>query len=88
MTPWILLLLIAAVALLYVVLPIMADAFARHRPAQLVRCPETGETVRVQLDATLAALTAVPGPSKRRVAQCTRWPERQDCAQECVRAPA
>jgi hypothetical protein len=41
--------------------------------------------VHVKLDATLAALTATPGPPKLLVAECELWPERQFCDQACVR---
>jgi hypothetical protein len=77
--------LVATIALLFVLVPIVAETFARYRPVQIVRCPKTGTNVRVQLDATLAALTAVPGPPKLRVDRCDLWPEHQDCRQDCVR---
>ncbi len=79
-----LLLLIATVALYYGVL-LAAETYYDCRPAQIVRCPETGKQVRIQLDATLAALTAVPGPPTLRVKQCGMWPEHGDCGQRCIR---
>jgi hypothetical protein len=85
MNPWLTFLMSgAAVALVYGVL-LAAEAYHHHRPPQTVRCPETGKVVRVQLDATLAALTAVPGPPKLRVDRCELWPEHQECTQECTR---
>jgi hypothetical protein len=78
-----LLLIIGTVALYYGVL-LMAETYYDFRPAQTVRCPETGKPVRVQLDATLAALTALPGPPKLRVKECPLWPERRDCGQDCL----
>lgn len=85
MTLWTMLLVIAAIGLLYVIVPVVLDTFFRYRPAQVVRCSATGRLVRVHLDATLAALTAVPGPPKLRVDECELWPEYQDCAQDCTR---
>ena len=79
-----LLIMIVSVVLFYGVL-LAVETFHDCRPAQTVCCPETGKYVRVQLDATLAALTAVPGPPKLRVTQCELWPERGDCGQLCIR---
>jgi len=84
MSPWlIVLLVVAAVAALYCILAV-AEAYYLWSPPQIVRCPETGRPARVQLDATLAALTALPGPPKSLVKECDRWPERQDCDQRCL----
>jgi hypothetical protein len=83
--PWLTFLAIIAMALVYVVLPIMADAFARFRRKRVVYCTEEGRLGSVRLDATLAALTAVPGPPKLRVERCSFWPDRADCAQRCTR---
>ena len=76
---------IIAVALLYVILPIVADTFGRYRAKRMVHCPEENKPARVLIDATLAAMTAVPGPPKLRVDRCTFWPDRADCAQGCTR---
>jgi hypothetical protein len=76
---------IVAVGLLYVIVPIVADTFFRFRHKRIVQCPEEGKPARVLFDATLAALTAVPGPPKLRVDRCSFWPDRADCAQRCAR---
>jgi len=77
------LLVIAAVAVVYAV-ALAVEAYYRWMPTQIVRCPETGRPVHVTLDATLAALTAIPGPPKLLVKECERWPEREYCDQRCV----
>jgi hypothetical protein len=74
----------AAVGVIYAVASAL-EAYYLWTPAQIVRCPETGQRVHVRLDATLAALTAVPGPPKLMVTQCERWPEREGCDQECIK---
>ena len=85
MTVWLIfLLIIGAVAFVYAVASAL-EAYYLWSPPQIVRCPETGQPVHVRLDATLAALTAVPGPPKLMVKECERWPEREGCDQECVR---
>ena len=84
--PWILLLALAALAVLYVLLPIAAQTFASYRRARVLRCPETGSDATVQIDARHAALTSIPGPPDLRVTGCSHWPAREGCAQGCVTA--
>jgi hypothetical protein len=81
------LIIVAGVALLYGLL-LGVESFYHYRPAQIVRCPETGRPVRVQLDATIAALTVVSGPTKLLVKHCELWPEREGCEQRCTRSLA
>ena len=83
--PWLTLFAIIAVAVLYVIAPIVADTFMRFRDRRTVHCPEENRLARVELDATLAAMTAVPGPPKLMVRRCSFWPDRADCAQRCTR---
>src|SRR5262245_28582787 len=85
--PWITLAAMAALALGYVVAPIMAEAFFHVRGRRTVRCPETGLTAEMEIDARRAALSAVPGPPKARVAKCSLWPDRAGCAQRCAAQP-
>jgi hypothetical protein len=82
--PWMLLLAIGATAILYVLLPVVADVFARYRKPRIVRCPETGTTAEIRIDARHAAATAVPGPPELRVAECSRWPAHDSCDQACL----
>jgi hypothetical protein len=84
--PWTTLIAIVVLGLGYVVAPIVAGVFFRFRPRRVLRCPETGFTAEVQIDARHAALTAVPGPPRVRVARCSLWPERGDCEQNCAAA--
>lgn len=85
--PWTVPIAITALALGFVVGPVMLDAFSRFRRRRIVRCPETGLLADVAVDAPRAGLTAVPGPSDVRVVKCSLWPAREGCAQRCV-APA
>jgi hypothetical protein len=86
--PWILLLAIAGTAFVYVLVPIAAGVFLRYREPRAVCCPETGATAWIQIDARHAALTAVPGPPRLRVADCSRWTHRRGCDQACLAASA
>jgi hypothetical protein len=83
--PWLTFLAIIGIAVLYVIVPIVADTFMRFRARRMVHCPEEGKPARVQIDATFAAMTAVPGPPKLMVERCSFWPDRADCAQQCTR---
>jgi hypothetical protein len=76
---------IAALGLLYVVVPMAMDAYARYRGTHVVICPETQSTATLEFDSTRAALLAVTGSKNVRVANCSRWPERHLCGQECLR---
>jgi hypothetical protein len=79
-----LILLIGLLALVYLVVPPIAGAFLRYRGKRLVTCPQTRKTVAVDVDAKHAALTAAVSHPDLRLKTCTRWPERQDCGQECL----
>lgn len=68
----------------YVLVPPIAGAFVKYRGKRLITCPETRRPAAVDVDATHAALTALGGHPDLRLKTCTRWPERQDCGQECL----
>ena len=57
----------------------------KYRGDRVVTCPETHQTVGVALDVKHAAWTGLSHPPGLRLETCTRWPERQDCGQECLR---
>lgn len=60
-------------------------AFWRFRGKRVVICPETNASVGVEVDAFHAAATApFAGGPELRLKDCTRWPEREPCGQECL----
>ena len=59
-------------------------AFTRQRGERIVTCPETLAPAAVQADAAHAAVTGLMGHTELRLHDCTRWPERQGCGQECL----
>ena len=79
--------IIIAVGILFVLLPVAAHAFARYRAPRVLACPETGEQVRLGIDATRAALTSALGRPRLRVRWCTLWPVWNGCAQSCLQLP-
>lgn len=83
-TPWIVIAAILAIALLYVLVPVVTDAFRRYLRRKILRRPETGRDTEVGIDASKAAFTSAFGPPVLRVEDCSLWPERRDCEQECL----
>jgi hypothetical protein len=63
----------------------IARRYQRFRGPRVVTCPETGTTVAVEVNAGKAAFTAAFDEPELRLSSCSRWPERHDCGQECVK---
>ena len=61
-----------------------ARVWFHARGARAITCPENLRPAGVQVDARHAALTAWKGAPDLRLAECTRWPERQGCGQACL----
>lgn len=83
--------LIALVALatvgavfLLVRLVMASRLYLKFRGERLVVCPENKHTAAVAVAAGPLAAKAVVGKSKLRLQECSRWPEREDCGQECL----
>jgi len=60
------------------------QAYCTYRGRRLVRCPETQQTEAVDVAARKVVSTAFWGNPMLRLEQCSRWPERQACGQECL----
>jgi hypothetical protein len=71
-------------AALFVLGRYLVLAYARYRDSKIIRCPETGESAIVEVDAVHAALTSLVGQPDIRLQNCWRWPLREDCGQECL----
>ena len=61
-----------------------AQAFFGYRGKRLVTCPETHKTEAVDVDAREAAFGAFLSEPTLHLKQCSRWPVRKDCGQECL----
>lgn len=59
-------------------------AYRRYRGERVVTCPETGKTVAVEVNASMAAVSASLDDPRLRLSSCSRWPERQGCGQACL----
>jgi len=62
----------------------VARAYLKFRGARVVTCPETKAPAAVELDARHAAFTAAFGEPDLRLKDCSRWPQRRECGQECL----
>ena len=58
--------------------------YLRYRGKRLVTCPETHQAAAVHINAGKAAVTALIGRQEVRLDQCSRWPQRQNCGQDCL----
>src|SRR5215471_17574448 len=58
--------------------------FSKFRGQRLVTCPETEKAARVRIAAGHAAMDALVGRRRLRLSDCSRWPERRNCEQDCL----
>ncbi len=62
----------------------MLRAYTKQRGARVITCPETLTPEGVKVDAGHAAMTGLMGHPELRLRECTRWPARAGCGQECL----
>jgi hypothetical protein len=79
-----LVIIILAFAALYFTAPYIIGTYLRYRGTMVITCPETRKPAAVEVDASHAALTAAIFEPDLRLKNCTRWPEKKDCGQECL----
>jgi hypothetical protein len=60
-------------------------AFFLFRGLRALRCPENRQPAAVELASWHIILTAFLGNPVPRVRNCSRWPERRNCDQGCIR---
>lgn len=72
-----------ALALAVLVPALMVGAYRRFKGTRVATCPETGQPAVVEVDARLAAASAVFGEPCMRLKTCSRWPELGGCDQDC-----
>jgi hypothetical protein len=76
--------IIAAIGVLYCLLPVGLGVFAEFKEPKEVICPENGEPAQIKVDASYAAMTSAVGMDRRRLQGCSRWPERGACNRACL----
>jgi len=62
----------------------LGSAWLKYRGQRAITCPENHRPAGVVLDAKHAAATAFGKAPELRLSNCTRWPERAGCGQECL----
>jgi len=60
-------------------------SYFKMRGKRLVICPENHTAAAVDLDARHSAKDAIFGVPRLRLSECSRWPEKQACGQECLK---
>ncbi|MGB7847048.1 MAG: hypothetical protein WBL63_15640 [Candidatus Acidiferrum sp.] len=58
--------------------------FLRYRGQRLVTCPETHKPAAVHVNVAKAAGKKLWGKEEIRLDQCSRWPEKRNCGQDCL----
>lgn len=76
---------ICALALTYVLTPLVLNTFATYRKTRATLCPQDGVPAEIKIDARQATFAAIVGKSHLRVQRCSLWPQRCGCAQNCIR---
>jgi hypothetical protein len=80
---------IAGAAILLVLLVVLGRFFSRtylkFRGDRVITCPESQQPAGVTVDLRHALLMTIEGRPDLRLKSCSRWPERQDCGQQCLR---
>lgn len=82
---WIVFVTVAALAV-YLLYRLYASirTYFLFRGKRLVTCPENQKTAAVELDAKDAAREAFTRKPRMQLSECSRWPERKDCGQQCL----
>lgn len=62
----------------------LVRSFSKYRGSRIVTCPETQEPAIVEVDSLHASLTSTVGLPDIRLEDCSRWPIKKQCGQECL----
>ena len=63
---------------------LLVRSFSKYRGPRIVNCPETNKPAIVEVDSLHATLTSTVGLPDIRLKNCSRWPIREQCGQECL----
>lgn len=86
-TPLLTIVAMTALGIVYLLIPGFAAVYYHFNKKRVVTCPETKGLAEVEIDARRAACSSFFGVPRLRIKDCTRWPRRKDCAQDCLRRP-
>lgn len=83
-TPGILIAIVLGATALYFGIRWLFRVSSRYRGTKIVTCPETGKPAIVEIDALHASLTSTVGLPDIRLDNCSRWPLKEECGQNCL----
>ena len=63
----------------------LVSAWLKYRGQMAITCPENKRPAGVSVDMRHAAVTGIGRRPELRLADCSRWPERAGCGQDCLR---
>ncbi len=63
----------------------LTAAWFRYRGRMVITCPENERPAGVSVDVRHAAATGLSRAPELRLSDCSRWPERADCGQACLK---
>ena len=63
----------------------LVSAWLKYRGRMVITCPENQRPAGVSVDTRHAAATGIGRRPELRLADCSRWPERAGCGQDCLR---
>lgn len=63
---------------------ISIEAYIKYRRQMLVTCPENHQRAAVRVDVMNAVKETLYGRESLRLSECSRWPERAGCGQDCL----
>ena len=75
---------IAVLCVVYVLVKIGFGTYRKYRGVRVVTCPESLRSVAVKIKAGHAAAWSLIGKPKLELKDCSRWPERRNCGQQCI----
>ncbi len=81
---WLVLFLVVVSFLLLVSAFWRRGIYERYSGSRPVACPENQQYAVVNIDVRHAAATAIDGSPNLRLSECSRWPGRARCNQECL----
>ena len=76
--------IIAIAAALWFGIRWLVRSFSKYRGSRIVTCPETKKPAIVEVDSLHASLTSTVGLPDIRLEECSRWPIKEQCGQECL----
>lgn len=88
MDPWVVLPVLVAFAVVFVVAPVGAAAFAHWRRPFRLTCPRAGTEAQIRVAAARAAVAAVLGRGISSVERCSLRSTVRGCRDDCLALPA